>query len=78
MKFILFSNTYTQVQQKADVIWKFQRYHLIRNYQDREPIPPPLSLIYVVNIIYYMICKCIEACGKQESNLNQEPDPESG
>lgn len=77
-KRFLFSNTYTQVQQKADVIWKFQRYQLIRNYEYRVPIPPPLSLVYVVNLIYFMICQCIEACGKQESDLNQDQDPEPG
>ena len=39
-----FSNTYTEVQKRADVIWKFQRYYLIQDYEQRVVLPPPLSL----------------------------------
>ena len=30
---LFFSNTYTEVQQKADSIWKFQYYQLVKDYQ---------------------------------------------
>lgn len=40
-----FSTTYSTVQDRANLIWKFQHYYLIADYQIRDPIPPPLSLL---------------------------------
>ena len=50
-----FSNTYTEVQRRADIIWKFQRYDLIQQYQKRVFLPPPLSLpLNVYHLLRHM------------------------
>ena len=42
-----FSNTYTEVQRRADILWKFQRYDLF--------LPPPLSLpLNVYHLLRHM------------------------
>ena len=46
------SNTYVEVQEKADVIWKIKRYHLVKDYKERSFLPPPytaLLLPYIYN-----------------------------
>lgn len=48
---ICFSNTYTEVQQKADSIWKFQYYHLVKDYQRR----PPSPILAIYNSIFLLI-----------------------
>ena len=55
-----FSNTYTEVQKRADVIWKFQRYYLIHDYEQRVFLPPPLSLPLNAYQLFRFICSCIK------------------
>ena len=43
----LFSNTYNQVQKEADMIWKYRRYNLINEYENRPILPPPLTALYL-------------------------------
>lgn len=68
MQSFFFSNTYAEVQQKADTIWKFQRYKLIRDYERRLSLPPPLSLMLnVLGLLYssfVYICKCFQLYDK--------------
>ena len=45
---IYYSNTYEKIQQKSDIVWKNQRYHLIFEYIDSPIIPPPLNLIHSI------------------------------
>ena len=44
---IPFSNTYDQVQKRADVIWRYRRYQLINDYETRPILPPPLTVLYL-------------------------------
>ena len=53
----LFSNTYVEVQEKADVIWKFKRYHLVKDYKDRSFLPPPFTVLLVPYI--YSCWQCL-------------------
>lgn len=39
------SNTFSLVQERSDLVWKFQRYDLIREYLERPALAPPLILI---------------------------------
>ena len=61
-----FSNTYTEVQKRADVIWKFQRYYLSQDYEQRVFLPPPLSLPLNVYQFVWSICSCIKKKRNQD------------
>ncbi|KAK3543297.1 hypothetical protein QTP70_014040 [Hemibagrus guttatus] len=46
----IFNYTFEEVQGNTDIIWKFQRYELIKEYHSRPSLPPPfiiLSHIYL-------------------------------
>ena len=66
-----FSNTYTEVQKRADVIWKFQRYYLIDDYEQRVVLPPPLSLPLNVHQFFLFIRSHIEKYCKQDDDVDQ-------
>ena len=63
---LCFSNTYTEVQKRADVIWKFQRYILIDDYEQRVFLPPPLSLPLNVYQFFLFIRSRIKEHSKQD------------
>ena len=68
--FSLFSNTYNQVQKKADMNWKFRRYSLINEYENRPILPPPLTALY---LFYWLLQRlrhcfcCIDSRDRQKS-----------
>ncbi|XP_072541667.1 transient receptor potential cation channel subfamily M member 2 [Salminus brasiliensis] len=41
----IFNYTFTEVQDNTDIIWKFQRYELIKEYHSRPALPPPFILL---------------------------------
>ena len=47
-KNIFFSSTYREVQQKAELIWKFQYYHLVKDHQRR----PPSIILQLYNTLF--------------------------
>jgi hypothetical protein len=55
------SSTYQHIQEKSDVVWKNQRYHLICEYVKSPILPPPLNLIiypyFFVNYLWGFIDK---------------------
>ena len=52
----LSSNTYENIQERSDIVWKNQRYGLIVEYYYL--VPSPLNLLaYIYNIINYIIKK---------------------
>jgi len=41
------------------LVWKFQRYDLLKTYHARSPVIPPFNLImFPFQIIFYLIGKC--------------------
>ncbi|KAM3607705.1 uncharacterized protein V6R79_012295 [Siganus canaliculatus] len=40
----IFNFTFEQVQDNTDIIWKFQRYELIKEYHSRPAAPPPFTI----------------------------------
>ena len=42
----MFSNTFNRVNQDAIIIWKFQRFDLLKSYHSRPAVVPPFNLIY--------------------------------
>ncbi|CAF1555187.1 unnamed protein product, partial [Didymodactylos carnosus] len=38
-------NTFDRMYSKMDTLWKFHRYHIIKEYTILSPLPPPLNLL---------------------------------
>ncbi|XP_057362713.1 transient receptor potential cation channel subfamily M member 5 isoform X5 [Manis pentadactyla] len=47
----MFSYTFQVVQGNADTFWKFQRYHLIMEYQERPSLAPPFILLSHLSLV---------------------------
>ncbi|XP_057583169.1 transient receptor potential cation channel subfamily M member 5 [Hippopotamus amphibius kiboko] len=47
----MFSYTFQVVQGNADTFWKFQRYHLIVEYQERPALAPPFILLSHLSLV---------------------------
>ncbi|CAF4402278.1 unnamed protein product, partial [Adineta steineri] len=45
----MFSNTFDRMYSKMDTLWKFHRYHIIKEYTILTPLPPPLNLLSTGN-----------------------------
>ncbi|CAF3353891.1 unnamed protein product [Rotaria sp. Silwood1] len=45
----MFSNTFDRMYAKMDTLWKFHRYHIIKEYTILSPLPPPLNLFGTAN-----------------------------
>ncbi|CAF3882050.1 unnamed protein product [Rotaria sp. Silwood2] len=45
----MFSNTFDRMYAKMDTLWKFHRYHIIKEYTILAPLPPPLNLLSIGN-----------------------------
>ena len=71
-----FSNTYTEVQKRADVIWKFQRYYLIQDYEQRVVLPPPLSL--PLNVYQFVRSICCHIKKKRNQDHTDQGYPRQG
>ena len=41
----MFSFTFESVQTQTDLVWRYERYSLIREYFDRPPLFPPLIIL---------------------------------
>jgi hypothetical protein len=52
----MFSFTFNSVQEHTDLVWRYERYSLIRGYFDRPPLFPPLVfLTHLIDIIKFFI-----------------------
>jgi len=49
--FVLCSNTFGIVQENASLLWKMQRYHLVKEFQLKLVLAPPLILIAHIYLI---------------------------
>jgi hypothetical protein len=51
-----FSFTFDSVQTQTDLVWRYERYSLIREYFDRPPLFPPLILItHLITLIRFVV-----------------------
>lgn len=64
--FAMFALTITKVDKEAGEIWKFQRYALIMDFEERLCLPPPLTLLsyitMLLTVIYNRVCGCHKRC----------------
>ncbi|XP_064619053.1 transient receptor potential cation channel subfamily M member 3-like isoform X3 [Lineus longissimus] len=55
----VFNNTFHSVNSISRQVWKFQRYHLVLEFEQKPLLPPPLIVIsHIVLIIRYIRRKC--------------------
>ncbi|VDP74772.1 unnamed protein product [Schistosoma mattheei] len=55
----MFASTYMRIESASTKYWALQRYHIVGEYVNRSPIPPPLNIIwYIYLIIRYLIRGC--------------------
>jgi len=67
----LYSNTAQRAAKDTDAIWKFQRYHLVLDFNTRYRLPAPLNAFSFVISIVERVCAALmcQYCGKRD-----EPD----
>ncbi|UJR10750.1 hypothetical protein I4U23_014938 [Adineta vaga] len=53
----MFSFTFDSVQTQTDLVWRYERYSLIREYFDRPPLFPPLIIITHMIELVKLICR---------------------
>ncbi|XP_061163971.1 transient receptor potential cation channel subfamily M member 1-like [Saccostrea echinata] len=67
--FAMFALTITKVDNEASEIWKFQRYALIVDFEERLNLPPPLVIISYICILVKKIYNKIMGCKRNCSNI---------
>jgi hypothetical protein len=67
------SNTYKEIEQKADDIWKFQRYSLVYEFYHKPFLPGPFMIVYYVFfMIFILLMKSIRRFFSAET-INNNP-----
>ncbi|XP_039696259.1 transient receptor potential cation channel subfamily M member 5 [Pteropus medius] len=70
----MFSYTFQVVQGNADMFWKFQRYHLIVEYQERPALAPPFILLSHLSLLLKRVFQ--KEAGLKRARLERDlPEP---
>ena len=71
---LLLSNTYEKVQANANQIWKYNRYHLVMEYEQRPVLVPPFIIvnhvIYAIMFLYRCLRNRYQRGGNGQGNSN--------
>lgn len=67
------SYTFQVVQGNADMFWKFQRYHLIVEYQERPALAPPFILLSHLSLLLRRVFQ--KEAGQKRARLGEAPQP---
>ncbi|VDI38412.1 Hypothetical predicted protein [Mytilus galloprovincialis] len=74
----MFSHTFTKVQDNNELVWKYHRFSLIREYYDRSSLIPPL--IIISHIKKCVMCIACELFKKRETKnkfkISNKPESE--
>ena len=62
MQFLYCSNTNSKVQGEAEDIWKFQKYSLIVDFEEKLIFPPPLNVFSYMIMIIQKVCCFVRYC----------------
>uniref|UniRef100_A0A3Q3JXZ5 Uncharacterized protein n=1 Tax=Monopterus albus TaxID=43700 RepID=A0A3Q3JXZ5_MONAL len=65
--------TFQVVQDNTDIIWKFQRYELIKEYHSRPAAPPPFIIL---SHLYLVLCRRPIVCKEFKNELDQTEEEE--
>lgn len=63
------SYTFQMVQGNADTFWKFQRYHLIVEYQERPALAPPFILLSHLSLVLKRVFQ--KEAGQKRARLGE-------
>jgi len=68
----IFNNTYEKIQANANQIWKYQRYYLVMEYEQRPVLVPPF--IIVNHVLYFMrgLYRWLRNCRRQRDENDQD------
>ncbi|XP_006766062.1 PREDICTED: transient receptor potential cation channel subfamily M member 5 [Myotis davidii] len=70
----MFSYTFQMVQGNADMFWRFQRYHLIVEYQERPALAPPFILFSHLGLVLRRVFR--KEAGQKRARLERDlPEP---
>ncbi|XP_036284704.1 transient receptor potential cation channel subfamily M member 5 [Pipistrellus kuhlii] len=70
----MFSSTFQMVQGNADTFWRFQRYHLIVEYQERPALAPPFILLSHLGLALQRAFR--KEAGQKRARLERDlPEP---
>ncbi|CAF4285885.1 unnamed protein product [Rotaria sp. Silwood2] len=65
----MFSYTFQTVQDQTDLVWRYERYSLIREYFDRPPLFPPFIIItHSIELIKFLKRRCSK---RNNSNMKK-------
>lgn len=69
-----FSFTIDDYREKAAILWKFGRFHLIRSFAEKPVMPPPLSFfeLIFINPTVFGGCKNRKWSNSLETHLHEE------
>nr|KAF6267153.1 transient receptor potential cation channel subfamily M member 5 [Myotis myotis] len=68
------SYTFQMVQGNADMFWRFQRYHLIVEYQERPALAPPFILLSHLGLVLRRVFQ--KEAGQKRARLERDlPEP---
>ena len=63
------SNTFSEVQEKSDQIWKYERYDLVIEYYNRPGLIPPFILLaHIWSLLTYIYKSCFKETKPQITN----------
>ena len=68
----LHSNTYEKIQANANQIWKYERYYLVMEYDQRPVLVPPFIIINHVLCFMRYLCRCLRNCRGREDKNGQD------
>uniref|UniRef100_A0A7M5X419 Ion transport domain-containing protein n=1 Tax=Clytia hemisphaerica TaxID=252671 RepID=A0A7M5X419_9CNID len=54
----IFNNTYEKVQENSDRLWKFKRYDVINEYNDRPSFCPPFIVLAHIWFFVFFLFRC--------------------
>ena len=63
--YLIYSVTNAKIKLHSDANWKYQKYGLIVDFEERLRLPPPLSVISYILMVLMAIYRCLHKCCKQ-------------
>ena len=64
------SFTFKSVQNQADLVWRYERYSLVREYFGRPPLFPPLNLItHVIELVKFILRRSLPSKSRKTHQI---------
>jgi hypothetical protein len=60
-----------RVQEKSNELWRYQRFGLVNEFEEKTVLPPPMNVLcYLVELVKYLICCCKRRRTPVQNNQN--------